>query len=509
MMVGNRLGQVSTFDDQDRRLFETLANHASVAFENGRLVEQLRQEALDRRHEALHDALTGLPNRTFFIEQVEALTEGPGPRQLAVMLMDLDRFKEINDTLGHQNGDLVLREVAGRLGRVVRREDSVARLGGDEFAVVLADVGGVDEAEETAARIIASLTEPFVIEELSLDVGASVGIALSPRDGRDAALLLQRADVAMYEAKSSEKGISVYSLERDTYSPRRLALAGELRQAIEGNDVTVYYQPKARLSDGEVIGVEALVRWLHPLHGFLPPDDFVPVAEHSGIISSLTLYVLRTALSSCAAWRAGGRDIGVAVNLAMRSLLDPQLPEAVDALLGELALPPDRLTLELTESSIMADPARSITVLERLTAAGVRVSVDDFGTGYSSLAYLRRLPVHEVKIDKSFVFGMASDAGDAAIVHSIVELGHNLGLSVVAEGVEEHAVWRRLRAMACDIAQGYYLSRPLPADQLARWLDARPRLETGQDGTVGVSRASNARGRRRSRSPELPLRLLR
>ena len=480
IMVANRLGEVSTFDDQDRRLFETLANHASVAFENGRLVEQLRREALERRHEALHDPLTGLPNRTLFMQQVgEAVTVAIADhRCAAVMLMDLDRFKEVNDTLGHHNGDVVLREVASRLVEVVHHREAVARLGGDEFAVVLGDLGGAKEAEETAQRIIASLTQPFVIDELALEVGASIGIALAPLHGDDAATLLQRADVAMYEAKNDKSGQAVYSLERDNYSPRRLALAGELRQAIDSGDVVVYHQPKARLSDGTIIGTEALVRWRHPVHGLLPPDDFIPVAEHTGLISALTVHVLRAALQQCVLWREMGHDLGVAVNLAMRSLLDADLPAVVWDLLHELDVPASRLTLELTESSIMADPGRTITVLERLAVIGVHISVDDFGTGYSSLAYLQRLPVHEVKIDQSFVFRMAANPDDAVIVQSIVELGHNLGLSVVAEGVEDQISWDRLRAMSCDIAQGYHLSKPIPASEVTRWLNERLLLES-------------------------------
>jgi diguanylate cyclase (GGDEF)-like protein len=485
IMVANRLGEVSTFDDGDRRLFETLANHASVAFENGRLVEKLRREALERRHEALHDALTGLPNRSLFIQRVQETTEAAvsAGRVAAVMLMDLDRFKEVNDTLGHHNGDLLLQEVARRLIEVAGPCDTVARLGGDEFAVVLPDLAGADQAKEIAARTVDSLAEPFVIDDLSLEVGASIGIALAPEHGTDASALLQRADVAMYEAKIARGGVVVYSIERDTYSPRRLALAGELRQAIENGDVTVYYQPKARLSDGVVTSTEALVRWRHPVHGFLPPDEFIPVVEHTGLISVLTAHVLRSALSQCALWREIGHDLGVAVNLAMRSLLDTDLPILVSELLCELDVLPERLTLELTESSVMADPVRTINALERLASIGVQISVDDFGTGYSSLAYLQRLPVREVKVDKSFVLRMAVDPNDAVIVQSIVDLGHSLNLSVVAEGVEDQISWDRLRAMSCDIAQGYYLSKPVPASEVTRWLNERLRLDEGVTST--------------------------
>jgi EAL domain-containing protein (putative c-di-GMP-specific phosphodiesterase class I) len=281
----------------------------------------------------------------------------------------------------------------------------------------------------------------------------------------------------MYEAKSRKGGFAVYASERDTYSPRRLALAGELRQAIEEGQVAVYYQPKAQLSDGTIVGTEALVRWHHPTHGFLPPDEFIPIAEHTGLIGELTTYVMTTALKQCATWRLMGHDLGVAVNLAVRSLLDDDLPHAVADLLREFAVPPAKLTLELTESGIMGDPERTLTVLEQLAKIGVRLSVDDFGTGYSSLAYLQHLPVSEVKIDKSFVLRMATDPNDATIVQSIVELGHNLNLSVVAEGIEDQVSWDRLRAMSCDIAQGYYLSRPVPAREVTAWLDQRVNLK--------------------------------
>jgi diguanylate cyclase (GGDEF)-like protein len=479
IMVANRLGEVSTFDDGDRRLFETLANHASVAFENGRLVEKLRREALERRHEALHDALTGLPNRSLFIQRAQETTEDAvsAGHVAAVMLMDLDSFKEVNDTLGHHNGDLLLQEIARRLVEVAGPHDTVARLGGDEFAIVLPDLADVHQAKQMAGRMIESLAQPFAIDDLSLEVGASIGIAVAPEHGNDAPTLLQRADVAMYEAKTARGGVAVYSVERDSYSPRRLALAGELRQAIDNGDVTIYYQPKARLSDGVVTSAEALVRWRHPVHGFLPPDEFIPVVEHTDLISVLTAHVLRSALSQCALWRELGHDLGVAVNLAMRSLLDADLPVTVSDLLGQMGVPPERLTLELTESSVMADPARTITALERLASTGVRISVDDFGTGYSSLAYLQRLPVREVKVDKSFVLRMAVDPNDAIIVQSIVDLGHSLNLSVVAEGVEDQISWDRLRAMSCDIAQGYHLSKPVPAYEVTRWLNERAQLE--------------------------------
>lgn len=480
IMVANRLGNLSTFDEDDARLFETLANHASVALENSRLVEQLRNEAEERRLEALHDALTGLPNRALFSQRLEASLAEEG--HVAVILMDLDGFKEVNDTLGHQAGDVLLQEVARRLTDHLRSCDTAARLGGDEFALLLPAMASTEKAEETADRIMDAFHRPFVLQEISLEVGATIGIALSPQHGSDTTSLLRKADMAMNQAKASRSGRLTYSSESDTSSPRRLALAADLRQALCDNEIEVYFQPKARLEDGVIVGAEALVRWNHPAEGFLSPDEFIPLAEHTGMISQLTVWVLRSALTHCRRWRAAGLDLGVSVNLSVRSVLDGDLPSVITGHLMESGVPPSCLTLEITESSIMVDPARTTDILERLAAAGMRISVDDFGTGYSSLTYLQRLPVSEVKIDKSFVFNVDSDRGDAMIVQSIVELGHNLGLTVVAEGVETEIAWERLRTMGCDVAQGYLLSKPVPAPVLLDWLLDRRRDEDNGTG---------------------------
>ena len=275
----------------------------------------------------------------------------------------------------------------------------------------------------------------------------------------------------MYEAKGAGHPVMLYSPERDNYSPKRLTMAAELRQALADGDIVVYHQPKARLSDGMIIGTEALVRWRHPTQGLIGPDEFIPLAEQTGLIEPLTFFVLKSALEQCRQWNDAGHDINVAVNLSVRSLLDPDLSGRVEALLAETGVPGSRLTLEITESGVMADPNRAIALLERLAATGVKLSVDDFGTGYSSLSYLRRLPVHEVKVDRSFVFRMATDPSDATIVQSIIELGHNLGLRTVAEGVEDQISWDLLRGMGCDVAQGYLLSKPIPAQALTRWMD--------------------------------------
>ena len=474
IMVADRVSNVSTFDDGDLQIFATVANHASVAFENGRLVDQLRKEAADRRHEALHDSLTGLPNRTLFAhrlgQQAESYRTG-GQGRAGVMLIDLDRFKEVNDTLGHHNGDILLQQVAQRLGTALRGCDTVARLGGDEFAILLPQQDGEDRVMRAAQRIVDVLQQPFELEGLSVDVGASIGVAMFPEHGTDPTVLLQRADVAMYEAKGADRRVVLYSPERDQNSPARLTLATELRHAIAEDQLEVFYQPKARVGDSAITGVEALVRWRHPERGLLNPVDFIGVSEQTGLITPLTMFVLRTALRQCAEWSAAGHEIGVAVNLAVRSLLDSELHNQIASLLAETGVAAHRLTLEITESSVMVDPPRTIASLRRLATAGIRLSVDDFGTGYSSLAYLRHLPVHEVKIDRSFIFRIASDPTDAAIVRSIIDLSHTLGLETVAEGVEDRVAWDRLRQMGCDEVQGYFLSRPLSAANLGEWLD--------------------------------------
>jgi diguanylate cyclase (GGDEF)-like protein len=474
IMVADRVSNVSTFDEADLQIFATVANHASVAFENGRLVDQLRKEAADRRHEALHDSLTGLPNRTLFAHRLGQMAEShrAGPKGVAgVMLIDLDRFKEVNDTLGHHNGDILLQQVALRLGTALRSCDTVARLGGDEFAILLPQQDGEDRVMKAAQRIVDVLQQPFQLEGLAVDVGASIGVALFPDHGNDATVLLQRADVAMYEAKGGEQRVVLYSPERDQNSPARLTLATQLRQAIAEDQLVVFYQPKARVHDGAITGVEALVRWRHPERGLMSPADFIGISEQTGLITPLTMFVLRTALRQCAEWSEAGHDIGVAVNLAVRSLLDTDLPNQIALLLEETGVPGHRLTLEITESGVMADPPRTIASLSRLATAGIRLSVDDFGTGYSSLSYLRRLPVNEVKVDRSFIFRIASDPTDAAIVRSIIELSHTLGLETVAEGVEDRVAWDRLRQMGCDEIQGFFLSKPLSAPSLGDWLD--------------------------------------
>ena len=491
MLVVGSPERGSVFGRDELRLFETLARQAKVAFERGRLVDRLRREMTHKEHQALHDALTGLPNRLHFMIVVDdALRRArdTGAR-VAVLLIDLDRFKEVNDTLGHQRGDALLTDMALRLSETVG-DDHVARLGGDEFGVVLREVSGIAEVSEWARRIGSIIQQPFLNEGLAIQVTGSIGIAMAPDHGTDGASLLRRADVAMYEAKSGGSTFEVYDPQRDRYSTRRLALAGELRDAIEAGVLAVHYQPKALLADGSIRGIEALARWLHPRHGFVPPDEFIPLAERVGLIRPLTEHVLRVAFRDRGRLRADGHPLGIAVNIAASSLNDPDFPDLVARLIGEYDVDPQAVTLEVTETTMMADSARARLVLSSLDEIGVTLSIDDFGTGYSSLAYLSSLPVDEVKIDRSFVMDMAVDERLAKIVTSTAGLVHSLGLRVVAEGVENRGTWDLLREAGCDMAQGYYVGRPLGFTDLSAWLtagsvfqgDTGPRLASGMSG---------------------------
>ena len=469
LMVANRLGDVGVFGPQDLTLLQTLAGQAGVALARGQLIDDLHKAATEREYQALHDQLTGLPNRTLFIERVRqaqaALRSGG---RLAVLLVDLDRFKEINDTLGHASGDLVLREVSVRLRAELPGSHIIARLGGDEFAVLVPALPEWNAALDVGRRVQVTLGRPLPIQQLELEVPGSIGIAIGPEHGTDPDLLLQRADVAMYQAKVGHTGIEVYAPERDQYSPRRLALVGALRTAIEERDLTLLYQPKVELTGRRVVGAEALLRWHHPEHGSVPPDEFIPIAESTALIQPLARFVLETALEQARRWQESGISLGLAVNLSVRNLLEPTLVGRVAELVARAGVAPNTLTLEITESGVMTDPEAAIAVLWGLRRIGVRLSVDDFGTGYSSLAYLKRLPVDEVKLDKSFVLNMTGDADDAAIVRSTIELAHNLGLQLVAEGVENQRTLELLTTLGCDLAQGYHLARPMPADELVR-----------------------------------------
>lgn len=426
-------------------------------------------------HQALHDALTDLPNRVLLHDRLQQAIRAArrDNASVALLIMDLDRFKEVNDTFGHHIGDLLLQQLGERLGSVLRSSDTIARLGGDEFGVLLPNAD-YDEARQIAQRLLELLEQPFALGGLQLEIDASIGMALSPDHGTDADTLLRRADVAMYVAKRDglNMGYSLYTADQDQHSPMRLALVAELRRAIEQDELSLYFQPKVSLSSGKVTCAEALVRWEHPSHGLLSPDMFVPIAEQTGLIRPLSRWVLDAALRQVSRWRQDGLELAVAVNLSMRNLHDPEIADMIRQRLTRWGVPPSCLTIEITESSLMADAARAMEVLGRLREMGIYVSIDDFGTGYSSLTYLKRLPVHELKIDKSFVAQMASDENDLAIVRSTVGLAHDLGLSVVAEGVEDQQTWDLLADVGCDVAQGYFISRPLPPLVLGEWLDS-------------------------------------
>ena len=449
----------------------------SVLLASARLLLTVRetQRLADARREARTDELTGLPNRRELMDRLaRTLHEAQRrPTTSAVLLIDLDRFKEVNDTLGHHHGDQLLRAVAVRLAGIFREYDTVARLGGDEFAVLLPDVADQASAEGLARRCIDALEDAFTIEGLTLHVEASVGLALAPVHGRDGNDLMRAADVAMYEAKSGGHGVVVYDPDLDAHTPTRLALLGDLRRAIQSDELVLHYQPKVDVATGRVGGMEALLRWHHPVRGRVSPDDFVPTAEGSSLMMPLTLHTLRMALVEARRWRDAGHPLQVAVNLSARCLLELGFPGQVQELLHEHGVPAALLRLELTESTIMVDPARALTILTALDALGVSLSIDDFGTGYSSMSYLKRLPVDELKIDRSFVQDMLASDDGAVLVRSSIELGHNLGMSVVAEGVEDAETLAALAALDCDVVQGYHLARPMPADAVVGWLRDR------------------------------------
>jgi diguanylate cyclase (GGDEF)-like protein len=422
-------------------------------------------------HEALVDHLTGLANRRALHRRLEEALAEPGARA-ALLLLDVEAFKDVNDTLGHDAGDLVLRRVAQRLEHVALEADLLARVGGDEFAVLLTGEQA-DEANAVARRLRTLLETPLEVEGLGLRLGSSIGIALAPRHAADATGLSRRADVAMHLAKAHRTPIEVYAPERDRHSPTRLALTAQLHDAIADGQLEVHYQPLADVRTGAVRGAEALVRWRHPEHGLMPPAAFLPLAERAGLMGPLALLVLEQAIGDCAAWRAAGHDLTVAVNLSVTNLMDPDLPAEVDALLRDAGLDARRLELEITEELVMADAVGPIGVLHELKELGVRLALDDFGTGYSSMAYLKHLAVDTLKIDRSFVRDMADAPEDAAIVRSIVALAHALDLAVVAEGVATQKAWFAVRDAGCDLAQGHQLGRPMPAEAFAAWLATR------------------------------------
>jgi diguanylate cyclase (GGDEF)-like protein/PAS domain S-box-containing protein len=430
---------------------------------SGRKVREAELE-----HQVLHDVLTGLPNRTLLQDRLRQAIR-LGRRQnlpFALFLMDLDRFKEVNDTFGHACGDLLLNQVASRLSGELRASDTIARLGGDEFAIILPGIEQPEGAENAARKLVNALNQTFEVNGEKLHVGGSIGIVLFPDHGRDSDTLLRRADVAMYSAKRAGGGFAFYTLEQDDNSASRLALIADLRYGIDHGQLVLHYQPKVDLASGVVLGVEALVRWEHPEHGLLTPERFLPLAEHTGLIEPLGRWVLNEAIRQVRAWKDEGLATKVAVNLSVRSLHDRELPQVLAEMLERHGVEASLLQVEITESTLMADPELATEITGRLAEMGVQLAIDDFGTGYSSLAYVRRLQAREIKIDKSFVLEMAKAKNDAVIVQSTIELGRNLGLRVVAEGVEDQETWDMLLASGCEVAQGFMVSRPLPADEI-------------------------------------------
>jgi diguanylate cyclase (GGDEF)-like protein/PAS domain S-box-containing protein len=436
-------------------------------------ITELKKYIAALEYQTNRDALTGLANRNVLFKSVTDAIDraATGAGMDALLLMDLDRFKEINDTLGHHSGDMLLRQIGPRLEKVLQGHDALpARLGGDEFAILLRDLGTEREAVQLAESLLHEIKQPFDLEGFKVEVSGSIGIALYPRHGSDPSTLMRCADVAMYNAKTTVTGVSIYSADHDKHSTRRLALMTDLAGAIRENQLRLHYQPKVSLGDDALIGFEALVRWEHPVHGMVPPGQFVPLAEMSAVIHPMTLWVLDNALSQQVLWTRRGLATRIAVNLSARNLMDRDFPRHVEQLLHKHAADPQRLELEITESAIMAEPAQALKILQRINDMGVTLLVDDFGTGYSSLGYLKRLPIQALKIDLSFVSNMTRSTHDAIIVNSTINLAHNLGLTVVAEGVETQQVLEALKNNRCDQAQGFYIGRPMPENEVAAWL---------------------------------------
>ncbi|UCE76249.1 MAG: EAL domain-containing protein [Gammaproteobacteria bacterium] len=435
------------------------------------IARRLHEKNVALEYQATHDTLTDLPNRALLFDRISRLqhtAHGDGTT-FALLLMDLDRFKEINDTLGHHFGDQLLQQVGNRIGQSLREGDTIARLGGDEFALLMPATRQAQPVR-CAERVMQQLDDSFLIDNIPVQVKVSIGIAVFPEHGDSAESLLQHADVAMYKAKHSNTGYAIYDPSQDEHSVRRLTLMGELRSAIADRRLTVHYQPKIDLHTGLTTGVEALARWVHPELGFVPPDEFIPLAEQMGAIRDLTDCVFAQAMQESRQWSRRGQSLTVAVNLSTHCLQDSSLPERLAQLMRTVDFPASRLELEITESALMHDLDTARAILNKLNAMGLKLSIDDFGTGFSSLSYLTRLPVDALKIDKSFVIDMHNNEGNAAIVRSVIDMAHHMGLKVVAEGIETQEAVELLAGLGCDLAQGYFISRPLPGDQFETWL---------------------------------------
>jgi diguanylate cyclase (GGDEF)-like protein len=456
--------------------------------------QKLRHQSALYRHQTQHDTLTGLPNRALFAERLGQALAQPGRTEpaMAVMLIDLDRFKEVNATLGHRHGDLLLQEIGPRLQAVLRAPDTVARLGGDEFAVLLPDTD--EAAAATAQRILATLHASFTLADVPVDLEASIGVAIAPTHGQDTEDLLRHADTAMYHAKQTNAGVAIYDPETHLRTPGRLLMLGQLRRALNRpGELVLHYQPKVSLTGGNLCGVEALLRWHHPDRGPVPPAEFIPVAENTGLINALTTHALTLAIRQARAWLDDGHRVPIAVNLSARCLHDTTLPRHIAQLLAAHQVPPELLRLEVTESACITNPTRALAVLNAVHDLGIRLSIDDYGTGYSSMAYLKHLPVDELKIDRSFVTDIDTD-NDTALIHSAIDLGHSLGLTIVAEGIETENQAHILTDLGCDIAQGYYYARPMPPDDMTTWLTSQAATLVGLEAAAPVGSQSGHGG---------------
>ncbi len=476
------------FNDMSRKLQASYSARQRAEQELTKITEDLEDRVKLRtrqladlnkklEHQALHDPLTRLPNRMLFHDRLQqaVIAREQENTSLAVMLIDLDNFKSINDTLGHHAGDIVLQQVSFRLQEAMRESDTLARLGGDEFVILLPSIPGRIEAMTSARAIFAAIKKPLLISDKTVEVSASIGIAVLPNDGIDANTLMRRADMAMYAAKRSNMGVAEYSVELEVPGRDRLTLQSELRQAIAQNELLLHYQPKIDFRTGNIHGVEALVRWMHPKNGLLLPDDFIPLAEESGLIEPLTICVLTQALRQYGEWRRNGIELPVEVKISSANLQHADFPAHIAQIMADCAAPPFSLEIGVTELTIMLDPLRAIENFTKLREMGVKIAIEDFGAT-QSLSYLKKMLVEKIKINRSFIINMVNNENDSAIVRHTINLAHSLGLKVVAEGVEDESTWDELRTLGCDFAQGYYLGRPMPAAEIKNWLDhSKPR----------------------------------
>jgi len=462
-----RLTLKDAVESKDNTLREVEELNASLEVRVEERTNSLQELNTQITHQAMHDPLTGLPNRSLIIERLNNAIDYAKRKKtkLAVFILDLNNFKEINDTLGHPEGDLVLKQVADRIPSVLRASDTVGRLGGDEFAIVLPEVD-TEHAIDVGNKIVGVMQAAFNLSNQTVNIGTSIGIALFPDHGEDQSELIRHADVAMYHSKRNNHHVTVYHTDYDTHTPWRLALMADLKEAIENNSLELHYQPQTNLASNKTYSVEALLRWNHHEQGYIAPDQFIYIAENSGLIKELTDWVLNCAFAQWKEWNNDGLSVNVSINISARNLADPLLPNTLERLAKLHGMPYKYITLELTESTIMTNPDQALKLMNNEKLSEIHYSIDDFGTGYSSLSYLKKLPVHEVKIDKSFIFDMDTNPDDASIVNSIIQLSQNLGYSVVAEGVETQKSLDTLSQLGCDFAQGYFISRPIPSSEI-------------------------------------------